>query len=156
MTSVFDGVFALTEGVPQLDGLICDLDQKKFDGKCDQKGSKMEEKGMRRFIEDVFTSGTRDDLSVVGREGDREDVLGVSDETTGGGAVVQVPQTEGTVPRSREGELTVGGDDEVLDEVVVSGEGLSGDSVLFTSGDVPHHERLVYRDQNYIRNEMGK
>jgi len=110
VTSVFDGVLALTEGVPQLDGLI---------------------------------SGTRDDLSVVGRESDREDVLGVSDETAGGGAVVQVPQTEGTVPRSREGELTVGGDNEVLDEVVVSGEGLSGDSVLFTSGDVPHHERLV-------------
>lgn len=66
--------------------------------------------------------------------------LGVTDETTSGGTEVQVPQTERTVcpqiiiilsriiveliikltPRGRESELTIRGDDNVLDDVRVS------------------------------------
>ena len=47
----------------------------------------------------------RDDLPVVGRERDREDVVGVSDESTGGRSGVEVPESESVVPRRREGEL---------------------------------------------------
>ena len=39
-----------------------------------------------------------DDLTVVGGEGDREDVAGVANELAGGGAGVKVPKTEGLVP----------------------------------------------------------
>jgi hypothetical protein len=36
----------------------------------------------------------------------RENIAGVTDESLGGGTSVEVPETEGVVPRSREGELT--------------------------------------------------
>lgn len=42
-----------------------------------------------------------DDLAVVGREGDGKNVVSVADETTGGGASCELPETEGLVPRSR-------------------------------------------------------
>jgi len=62
---ILDGVLALTEGVPQLDGLV---------------------------------SRSRDDLSVISREGNTQNILGVSNESSGGGSVVQVPQSESSVP----------------------------------------------------------
>lgn len=54
---------------------------------------------------DSLVPGGRDDLPVVGRERDREDVVGVTDESTGGRPGVEVPQSEGVVPRRGEGEL---------------------------------------------------
>jgi hypothetical protein len=47
-----DGVFAVTESVPQLNGAV---------------------------------AGSRDDLTVVGGEGNGENIVGVANETTGGG-----------------------------------------------------------------------
>ena len=84
-----DGVFALSEGVPELDGLV---------------------------------AGGGDDLPVVSREGDAEDVTSVADEPAGGQAGVEVPQTEGLVPGSGQTELAIRGHSEVLDEVVVAEE----------------------------------
>jgi hypothetical protein len=75
---------------------------------------------------DGAVSGSRDDLTVVGREGDREDVRGVSNEATGGESGVEVPETEGLVPRGGKSELTVRGDNDVGDEVVVSVEDTLG------------------------------
>lgn len=50
------------------------------------------------------------DLAVVGGEGDGQNVVGVSDETAGGGAGRELPKTEGLVPRGGEGISTIGGD----------------------------------------------
>jgi len=113
---ILDGVLALSEGIPQLDGLI---------------------------------SRSRDDLSVVSREGNREDILGVSNESSSGGSRVQVPQSEGGVPRSRKGKLTIRRDDNILNKVSVSVEGSSGSSVVLVgfSGDVPDHDGLVSRSR---------
>lgn len=47
---------------------------------------------------DGAISGSRDDLSVVGREGNGEDVVGVSDESAGGGTGSKLPETESLVP----------------------------------------------------------
>ena len=47
-----------------------------------------------------------DDLPVVSRERDGQDVGGVTDESSSGRAGVQVPESEGVVPRRGEGELT--------------------------------------------------
>jgi hypothetical protein len=47
-----------------------------------------------------------DDLPVVGRERDGQDVGGVTDESSSGRSGVQVPKSEGVVPRRGEGELT--------------------------------------------------
>jgi len=125
VTILLDGELALTEGVPQLDGLV---------------------------------AGSRDDLTVVGREGNREDIVGVADEATGGEAGVEVPETEGLVPRGRQGELTIGGDDNILDSRVVSVEGLAGDTevTLIIANQVPDDDGLVAgRRQDHIRGLGG-
>ena len=89
MAVILDVVFALAEGVPELDGPV---------------------------------AGARDDLPVVSREADRQDVGGVADEAAGGETSVKVPETEGVVPRRGERELAVRGDNDVRDEVVVAVE----------------------------------
>jgi len=57
---------------------------------------------------DGSISRSRNDLSVVGGEGDAEDLFGVTLETAGGGSGLEIPQAEGVVPRSREGKKSVG------------------------------------------------
>ena len=79
---------------------------------------------------DGLISGSGDDLTVVNGEGNTEDILGVPYETTGGLSGVDFPETEGSVPTSRECELSIGGDDNVGDKVIVSTEGTVGVSVL--------------------------
>jgi len=60
-----DGVFALTEGVPELDGAV---------------------------------AGARDDLAVVRGEGDGENILGMSNKSSGGSSKVEIPQSQGSIP----------------------------------------------------------
>lgn len=75
MALVGDGVFAVTEGVPELDGAVA------------RPGN---------------------DLTVVGGEGDGEDVVGVADEAAGGYTSGELPEAEGLVPGGGEGVGTVG------------------------------------------------
>jgi hypothetical protein len=75
---VGDGVLAVTEGVPQLDGAV---------------------------------AGSRDDLAVVGREGDGQNIVGVADKAAGGLAGRELPQAESLVPGRGKGVGTVRGDD---------------------------------------------
>lgn len=108
---VGDGVLAVTEGVPQLDGAV---------------------------------TRAGDNLSVVGGEGDGENIVGVADESSGGGASGELPQTEGLVPRGREGVGTVRGDDTVRHNVGVAVEGSLGVSVLsLVACEVPDDQGLV-------------
>ncbi len=58
-----------------------------------------------------------DDLSVVGRESDGENVLGVTNESSSGQTSVEVPQAESAVPGAGQGILTIRGDGDVLNEV---------------------------------------
>lgn len=73
-----DGVLAVTEGVPELDGSV---------------------------------TGTGNNLAVVGRERDGENVAVVANESAGGGTGSELPETESLVPRGGEGIGTIGGDD---------------------------------------------
>jgi hypothetical protein len=68
---------------------------------------------------DGAVAGTGDNLSVVGREGDGQNIVGVSDETAGGGAGGELPETEGLVPGGRESVSTVRGDNLIYLLVVV-------------------------------------
>lgn len=52
--------------------------------------------------------GPGDDLTVVGGEGNREDITGVANKTASGLAGGKFPQTEGLVPRGGESIGTVG------------------------------------------------
>merc|ERR1719201_1800097 len=95
---------------------------------------------------DGLVAGARHDLTVVSGEGDGEDILIVSDEAAGGQASVEVPQAEGAVPGAGEGELAIGGDDDILHEVAVAAEGLLGVPVgAVLTGELPHHDSLVAR-----------
>ena len=65
MALVSDGVFAVAEGVPQLDGTV---------------------------------AGSRNDLTVIGGEGDGEDVVVVANKATSGVSGGEFPETESLVP----------------------------------------------------------
>lgn len=111
MAVLLNVVLALSERVPELDGLV---------------------------------TGAGDDLPVVRAEADRQDIGGVADEAAGGESGVEVPEAEGVVPRGRERELAVGGDDNIGDEVVVSVEDALGVTVgLLLAGQLPDDDGLV-------------
>lgn len=78
---------------------------------------------------DGAVTRSRNNLPVVGREGDGEDVRGVANEATGGESGVEVPEAEGLVPGGGQSELAVGGDDNVRDEAVVTVEDALGVAV---------------------------
>jgi hypothetical protein len=102
---VGDGVLAVTEGVPQLDGAV---------------------------------TGAGNDLTVVGGEGDGEDIVGVADEATGGLTGRELPQSESLVPGGGKSVSTVGRDHTVGDDVRVSVERALGVTVaLVVTGEVP-------------------
>ena len=101
---------------------------------------------------DTAVARAGDDLSVVGAEADGQDIGGVADETTCGETSVEVPETEGVVPRGGKRELAVGGDDDVRDEVVVSVEDALGVTVLvLLASELPDDDRLVYSQNKLIR-----
>jgi len=64
----------------------------------------------------------RNDLSVVGGEGDAEDFFRVTLESSGGGPRLEIPQTEGVIPRSGESKKSIRRDDHVLHEVRVTAQ----------------------------------
>lgn len=74
----------------------------------------------------------------------------MSDESSGGGSKVEVPQSEGTVPRSRQSELSIRGDRDILNEVRVSSQALSWNTVLVFSfsSQVPDYDSLISRSRN--------
>jgi hypothetical protein len=96
---------------------------------------------------------TRHDLTVIGREGNRQNVLGVAHEATGAATVVDVPQTKGSIPRSGQSELTIGRDDNIGDEMVVSMKGALGEAIVtFLTGEGPDENSLVSgRRQDHVR-----
>ena len=53
----------------------------------------------------------RDDLTVVGGEGDGEDIVGVADEAAGRHSSGEFPQSESLIPRGGQSVGTVGGND---------------------------------------------
>jgi hypothetical protein len=101
---------------------------------------------------DGLISGSTDNLTVVNRESNREDILGVTYETTSGLSGVDLPETEGSVPRSGKSKLSVRGDDNIGYEVVVSAKSTTGVSVRVALsflgrgggvGECPYHDGLI-------------
>ena len=81
MAFICNGVFAVAQGIPQLDGTV---------------------------------ARARDDLSVIGREGDGEDIVVVTDEATSCCTGRELPKAEGLVPGCGECVGTIGGNDLLL------------------------------------------
>lgn len=57
---------------------------------------------------DGAIAGARDDLAVIGGEGDGEDIVGVADKAAGCHTGSELPQAESLVPGGGEGIGTVG------------------------------------------------
>ena len=86
----------------------------------------------------------RDDLPVVSREADGEDIGGVADEAAGRVASVEIPQAERVVPGGRERELAVRGDHDVRHEVVVPvQDALRVPVRVLVARKLPDDDRLV-------------
>jgi len=108
-------------------------------------------------VEFTFTEGipefnrlvtrARDDLPIISAEADRQNIGSVPDEFPGCLAVVQVPKTEGVIPRSGKSELAVRRDNDVGNEVVVSVENTFWvtERVLI-SGQLPDDDGFVCRE----------
>ncbi len=93
---------------------------------------------------DGAITGTRDNLSVVGGERDREDIVGVTNEAAGGGSGGELPEAESLIPGGGKSVSTVGGDNAVGDDVGVAVEGALWVSVgRLITGQVPDDEGLV-------------
>lgn len=69
---------------------------------------------------DRAVAGPGHNLTVVGGEGDGENVIGVADKAAGGSACRELPQTKCLVPGSRKSVGAVRGDDAVRDDVRVA------------------------------------
>jgi len=112
-----DGILALTQSVPQLDGLV---------------------------------SSSRDNLSVISGESNAQNILGVSNESSGGDSSVEIPQSEGSIPRSSQSKLAIRGNNHVLDKVRVSSEGFFWLTVVLIrlSGNGPDDEVLISGSRN--------
>jgi len=53
---------------------------------------------------DLLVEGTGEDLTVISRDGNREDILGVTDELGDALALLDVPETDGVIPGGGESE----------------------------------------------------
>jgi len=95
---------------------------------------------------DCSIAGPGDNLSVVGREGNGQNIVGVANKASGGGTGGKLPKAESLVPRSRESIGTVGGDNAVRHNVRVTVKRSFGVTVgALIAGQVPDDQRLIAR-----------
>jgi hypothetical protein len=93
---------------------------------------------------DGTVTGTRDDLTVVRTEADRENIGGMADKAAGCETSIQVPEAEGVIPGGGESKLTVRGDDDVRYEVVVAFKDALRVSVrILIASELPDNDSLV-------------
>jgi len=98
---------------------------------------------------DKTITAARHDLTVVRREGNSKNILGVADETTSADAVGEIPKTKGVIPAARESIVTIIGELNILNKVAVAVETTLSMSVFLASaGQLPHHDSLVPRTRD--------
>jgi len=78
---------------------------------------------------DGSVTGARNDLSVIGGEGDGKNIIGVANESSGGGTGRELPESESLVPGSRESVRSIRRDNAVGDDVAVTVKGSLGVTV---------------------------
>lgn len=98
---------------------------------------------------DGLVSRSRDNLSVISRESNTQDILGVSDESSSGVSGVQIPESERRIPRSRQSERTIVRDSEVRNVVSMTSHHSLGSSQIEFSfsfgGQIPNNDALISR-----------
>lgn len=92
---------------------------------------------------DGAVTRARDDLTIVGAEGNAQDVLLVANEASGGSSSLNVPKSKSAVPGSRESELTIGRDDNILDMVSMAEKSSLGKSGTILMVECPDQQRFI-------------
>lgn len=88
-------------------------------------------------------AGSGHDLAVVSREGNGQNILGVANKAAGGLAGGDLPKAEGGIPRAGKGELSIGTDSDIRDEVVVALKSTASIAVVVLLADKgPHDDGL--------------
>jgi len=98
---------------------------------------------------DKTITAARHDLTVVSREGNSKNILGVTNKATSADTVGEIPKTKGVIPAARKSIVTIIGQFDVLNEVVVTVETTLSMSVFLAgAGQFPHHNSLVPRTRD--------
>lgn len=99
---------------------------------------------------DGLVTRAGNDLTVVSRESNRQNILSVIFETTSGLASSQIPQAQSLIPGTRQSVVTIGGQYYVTDEVRVTIQTLLGETVVgvFITGQLPDNQGLVTRSRD--------
>jgi len=104
---------------------------------------------------DLVVASSGKDLSVIGGEGNGEDISGVTAKLDLGLSGSEVPKTDGTVPRGGEAMEAVTGEADLVDEVRVTGEHTGGSTplsvllvVVVLVIEVPLDEGLIARSRD--------
>jgi len=93
---------------------------------------------------DGAVTASRDDLSIVTGESDRQNVLSVADESADAVAISDVPKAESAVPGGGDSALGIGGEDNIRHEVVVASQSSLGLAIVaLRSIDAPYNNGLV-------------
>lgn len=95
---------------------------------------------------DTLVSSSGDDLSVVLGQGNSVHFLGVANESSHGLSSLEVPKSQGLVPGRGNDHVVLIGKGQVTDEVVVTGEGFLGNSVVtidVVTVELPNDQGLV-------------
>jgi hypothetical protein len=102
---------------------------------------------------DRLVARTGHDLPVISAKADGKDVGRVANEAPRRLASVQIPKTEGMVPGRRQSELTVRGDNDVRNKVVMAVENALWVPIgIFIASQLPDDDGLVCRR---IKNQMS-
>jgi len=111
------------------------------------KGELALTKSVPELDKTITTAGH--DLTVVSRESNSKNILGVANEATSADTVGEIPQAEGVIPAARESVVAIVGQLDVLNKVAVTVETTLSMSVfLGSAGELPHHNSLVPRTRD--------
>jgi len=98
---------------------------------------------------DASITRTRNNLSVIRRESNAEDIIGVSSKNFGGCSTSEVPESQGFIPRAGESESSVRRQNNVLNKVGVTSESsFWGSSFVSISGKIPRDNGFITRTRN--------
>ena len=102
---------------------------------------------------DGLVARSRNNLTIVRRESNTQDILGVIFETAGGLTSSQVPETKSLVPGAGESKVSIGRQNNIGDEMSVSLESLLWNTVvLVITSEFPDNEGLVAGSrQDHVR-----
>lgn len=95
---------------------------------------------------DFLFSTSREDLSVIGWESNREDFRLVTNESLVGGTCSKIPKSECLIPWRGDGEAVLLRESQVGDEVIVSSQRLVGDTkvtILLFLEKFPDHDGFI-------------